>query len=331
MFRSSLTQAPSTRPALAQSLLPCSVATDHKVELSVSQPKPCTYSTLHLQPESVQSRKKALSYKTPHVHLEVPKPNRGNTQVQDTNFSSRSNSTPKFIPVFKTQSLQMNKNVLEPGSLKRKQHVVTESKLFSLKTSVIQDEKLILDATIKKRTSSNIQMNARNLNQKTSRPLQEKNTESYENMTKYPPSDGKRTVSLSVGKKLSDSSVFQMLNNNLGVIKSAVDFRVNGKENLTSKYVTQTLGKGHKSLKVKRQPHIFESGTEMEDPQLPQRQSGNQTKEVDVSDHQLVVSRTVHRSKRKLWQESSETSKKPHSNTIHYRQSSSSSNQVKQF
>lgn len=137
MFRSSLTQAPSTRPALAQSLLPCSVATDHKVELSVSQPKPCTYSTLHLQPESVQSRKKALSYKTPHVHLEVPKPNRGNTQVQDTNFSSRSNSTPKFIPVFKTQSLQMNKNVLEPGSLKRKQHVVTESKLFSLKTSVI--------------------------------------------------------------------------------------------------------------------------------------------------------------------------------------------------
>ncbi|XP_070131962.1 uncharacterized protein C18orf63 homolog isoform X1 [Equus caballus] len=328
MFRSSLTQAPSTRPALAQSLLPCSVATDHKVELSVSQPKPCTSSTLHLQPESVQSRKKALSYKTPHVRLEVPKPNRGNTQAQDTNFSSRSNSTPKFVPVFKTQSLQMNKNVLEPGSLKRKQHVVTESKLFSLKTSVIQDEKLILDATKKKRTSSNIQMNARNLNQKTSRPLQEKNTESYENMTKYPPSDGKWTVSLNVGKKLSDSSVFQMLNNNLGVIKSAVDFRVNGKENLTSKYITQTLGKGHKSLKVKRQPHIFESGTEMEDPQLPQRQSGNQTKEVDVSDHQLVVSRTVHRSKRKLWQESSETSKKPHSNTIHCRQSSSSRNQI---
>ncbi|XP_004422734.1 PREDICTED: uncharacterized protein C18orf63 homolog [Ceratotherium simum simum] len=327
MFRSSLTQAPSTRPTLAPSLLPCSVATDHKVELSVSQLKPCGASTLHLQLESVQSKKKSLSYKAPQVHLEVPKPNRGNTQVQDTNFSVHSNIAPKFIPVFKTRSLQMNKNILEHGNLKRKQHVVTESKLFSLKTSVIQDGKLNLDAALKKRSNSNIHMNARNLNQKTSRPLQEKNTETCENMTKYPPSNGKWTVSLNVGKQLSDSSVFQMSNNNLGVI-SAVDFQVNGRENLTSKYITQTLGKGHKSLKVKRQPHIFESDAEMEDPQLLQQQSGNQTKEVDVSDHRLVVSRTAHRSKRKSCQESSKTSKKPHSNTVHYGQSNSSRNQI---
>lgn len=279
-------------------------------------------STLHLQPESVQSRKKSLPDKAAQVHLEVTKLNRGSTQVQDTDFSSQHNIAPKFIPVFKNRQLQMNKNILEPDNLKRK-HVVTESKLLSLKTSVIQDDKLNLDPAIKKRSNRSIQM-------KTSRSLQEKNTESFENMTENPPSSGKLSVmSLSEIKQLPNSSVFQMSNNKLGVIKSAVDFQVNEKENLTRKYITQILGKGHESLKVKRPPHIFESDTETEDSQLLQQQSVDQTKEADVSDHRLIVSRTAHRSKRKLCQDSSETSKKPHSNTTHYGQSSSSKNQVK--
>ncbi|TKC44810.1 hypothetical protein EI555_006835 [Monodon monoceros] len=320
-FRSSLAQAPSTRPAQAQSIPLHSVATDHKVELSVSQPKPYVSSTLHLQPESVQSRKKSLPDKAAQVHLEVTKLNRGSTQVQDTDFSSQHNIAPKFIPVFKNRQLQMNKNILEPDNLKRK-HVVTESKLLSLKTGVIQDDKLNLDPAIKKRSNRSIQM-------KTSRSLQEKNTESFENMTENPPSSGKLSVmSLSEIKQLPNSSVFQMSNNKLGVIKSAVDFQVNEKENLTSKYITQILGKGHESLKVKRPPRIFESDTETEDSQLLQQQSVDQTKEADVSDHQLIVSRTAHKSKRKLCQDSSETSKKPHSNTIHYGQSSSSKNQI---
>ncbi|XP_067557502.1 uncharacterized protein C18orf63 homolog [Pseudorca crassidens] len=320
-FRSSLAQAPSTRPAQAQSIPLHSVATDHKMELSVSQPKPYVSSTLHLQPESVQSRKKSLPEKAAQVHLEVPKLNRGSTQVQDTDFSSQHNIAPKFIPVFKNRQLQMNKNILEPDNLKRK-HVVTESKLLSLKTSVIQDDKLNLDPAIKKRSNRSIQM-------KTSRSLQEKNTESFENMTENPPSSGKLSVmSLSEIKQLPNSSVFQMSSNKLGVIKSAVDFQVNEKENLTSKYITQILGKGHESLKVKRPPHIFESDTETEDSQLLQQQSVDQTKEADVSDHRLIVSRTAHKSKRKLCQDSSETSKKPHSNTIHYGQSSSSKNQI---
>ncbi|XP_059974364.1 uncharacterized protein C18orf63 homolog [Mesoplodon densirostris] len=319
-FRSSLAQAPSTRPVQAQSIPLHSVAMDHKVELSVSQPKPYVSSTLHLQPESVQSRKKSLPDKAAQVHLEVPKLNRGSTQVQDTDFSSQHNIAPKFIPVFKNRQLQMNRNISEPDNLKRK-HVVTESKLLSLKTSVIQDDKLNLDPAIKKRSNRSIQM-------KTRRSLQEKNTESFENMTENPPSSGKLPVmSLSEIKQLSNSSVFQMSNDKLGVIKSAVDFQMNEKENLTSKYITQILGKGHESLKVKRPPHIFESDTEMEDAQLLQQQSVDQTK-ADVSDRGLIVSRTAPKSKRRLCQDSSETSKKPHSNTIHYGQSSSSKNQM---
>lgn len=318
MSRSSVTQAPSTGPSLAHNLLPRPVAMDHKV----SQQKPHVSSTLCLQPECVQSRKTSLSDKAPQVHLE------GNPQLQDTHFSSQRNIAPKLIPVFKNRLLQMNKNVLEPENLKRKPHT-TESKLFSLKTSVIQADKVNLDPSVKKRSNRNTQMTARNLNQKTSRPLQEKYTESCKNLTKYSPASGKSSIlSTNEGKQLLGSLGFQ-LSNNLGIIKSAVDFQVNGKENLTSKYITQILGRGHKSLIMKRQPHIFEPDTEMENAQLLQQQPENQTKEADVSYHRLIVNRTAHRPKKTLCQESSKTAKKPHSSNIQYGQSSSSRNQVK--
>ncbi|XP_040334496.1 uncharacterized protein C18orf63 homolog isoform X1 [Herpailurus yagouaroundi] len=324
VFRSSLTRAPCTRPVLAQCLVPGSGAMNHRMEIPGSQlKKTWVSSALHLQQQSVQSGKKSLSDKAPQVHLEAPKPNTGNLQVQGTDLSSQNNTAPTFIPVFKNRSLQMNKKILEPGNLKREQHVVTESKFFSLKTSVIQNDKLNLDPAIKKRSNHNIQMNARNLNQKISRLLQGKNTESCENMTKYPPSNGESpTVSLNESKHLSNSSVSHISNNSLGVIKSAVDFQVNRKENLTRKYITQILGKGRESLKMKKQPYIFESDTETEDPQLLQPQSINQTIKADVSDHKLMISKTSQRSKRRLCQESSKASKRPHSNTIHYGQSS---------
>ncbi|XP_033031667.1 uncharacterized protein C18orf63 homolog [Trachypithecus francoisi] len=329
MFRASLTQATSVKPACAQSLLPCSVAVDHKVELSVSQPTAGIFSALHLQPESVQGRKKSLSIRAPQVRSEVLMPNRGNAQVQHTNLSSQSNITPKFVPVFKNRLLQMNKNTSVLGSPKRKQHVVTQSKLFSLKTSMIQHDKLNLGPAIKNRYNSNIQMQAaNNLNQENSRPLQEKNTESSENMTKFPSSNGKSTVSLNKNKQLSNSAVLLRSDNNLGVVKSAVDFQMKGKENLTGKCITQILGKSHGSLKLKRQPHIFELDGETEDPRLLQQQSENQAKEVGTSDHRLIVSKTAHRSKRKLCPESSKTSKRHHSNAAHYGQSSSSRKQI---
>ncbi|XP_008072134.1 uncharacterized protein C18orf63 homolog [Carlito syrichta] len=331
MFKTSLTEATSIKPALTQNLLSRSVAADHKVELSASQPKSSTFSALHLQPEFLLGRKKSLSNKASQVHLEVLKPNRGKTQVQHTNLSSQSNITPKFVPVFKNRLLQVNKNISALGNLKRKQHVVTDSKLFSLKTSMIQDDKLNLGPTIKKRSISNIQMHARNLNQKSSRPLQEKNAESCDSMAKFPSSNGKSAVSLNESKQLSNSAVFQIPNIKVGMIKSTTDFQENRKENLTNKCATQISGKGHESLQLKRQPHIFESDTEMEGPQLLLQQSENQVKEVDVRDHRLIVSRTAHRSERKLCLESSKTSKKRHSSTIYYGQSSSSNNQMDDF
>ena len=249
--------------------------------------------------------------------LEVPKPTRGNAQVQDTNFSSQRNIAPRFIPVFKSRPLQMTKSILAPENPRRKERVNTESKLFSLKSSEIPDDKLNLDPTTGKRPNHSIQMKGKNLNLKTCRSLPEKNTESYGNMTKKPLSSGKSLItSLSESKQLSNSSVFQMPTSNLGVIKSAAGSQVNGKENLTSKYITQILGKSHESLKVKRRPHIFESDTDPEDSQPLQPQSIDQTKEVDVTDHQLTVSRAAPKSKKKLCQNSPKTSKKPHSNTV---------------
>ncbi|XP_003926038.1 uncharacterized protein C18orf63 homolog [Saimiri boliviensis] len=327
MFRASLTQATSMKPACAQNLLPCSAAVDHKVAPSVSLPTSRIFSPLHLQPESVEGRKKSLPIRAPQVHLEVLMPNRGNTEVQHTNLSSQSNITSKFVPVFKNKLLEMNKNTSALGSPKRKQHVVTHSNLFSHKTSMIEHDKLNLGPAIKKRSNSNIQMQAAS-NQENFRLLQEKKIESCENMTKFPSSNQKSTVSLNKSKQLSNNAVFLMSNNNLGIIKSAVDFQMNGKENLTGKHITQMLGKSHGSLKLKRQPHIFESEGETEDPRLLQQQSENQAKEVGTSDHRLIVSKIAHRSKRKLCPESSKTSKKHHSVTVHYDQSSSSKKQI---
>ncbi|XP_071458559.1 uncharacterized protein C18orf63 homolog isoform X1 [Marmota flaviventris] len=314
LFRASLTQATSLKPSWAPSLLPCSVATDHKVELSTSQPQSGIFSSLHGQPESAQDRKPSLSHKVPQLCFKESKLNRGDNQVQQTSLSSQNNITPKFIPIFKNKMLQTNKNISALGKLKRKQNVFTESKLFSLKTSIIKDDKLNLGPTIKKTPNGNIQMHARNLNQKSSRSLQEINIESYESMTKYSSSHGKSTVRSNESKQLSNSEVFQMSNNNLGMIKSSVNFHE--RENLTSKCITEILGKSHKSLKLERQPHIFESDIETKDPQL-QQQSTNQTKEVNVSDHRSIVSRTA-RSKRKLHLEPSDTSKKHHSSTAHW-------------
>uniref|UniRef100_A0A8C0WY22 DUF4708 domain-containing protein n=1 Tax=Castor canadensis TaxID=51338 RepID=A0A8C0WY22_CASCN len=291
----SLTQATSMKPTWAPSHLSCSITVDHKVEpVRLLQSVPS--SALHHQPKSAQGTKQYLSRKVPQLPLEEAKPklSGGDTQAQYTSLSSQSN-VPKFIPVFKNRSLQMNKNISALHNLKRKQHV---------------EDKLNLDPE-----------HARNLNQKNSRPLQEKNTKPNKHKTKYPSSSGISTVSFNESYQLTNRAVLQMSSNNVGVIKSAVDCQVNEKDNLTSRCITQLLGKSHESLKLKRQPHIFESDIETEDSQQLQQGSENQTKEADVSDHRMIVSRRAHRSKRKLCPESSETSKK-HSSTTHGRSSS---------
>ncbi|XP_063087513.1 uncharacterized protein C18orf63 homolog [Cavia porcellus] len=314
LFRASVMQVSSRKPVPAPRLLTCSVARDHTVEHSISQLQPDTFSVLQHQPESFQSAKQFLSHKR---HLKESKADTGNTQVLISNLSSQSNITPKFIPVFKNRLSPMNKDISVLDKQKRKQRV-TESKLLSYKTSIIQNDKLNLDPTTKKRSNSNIQIYARNLNQKSSRPVQEKNTDCSENITKYFSSNGKSIVSLNESK-LSNSTMCQVSNNGLSVIKNAVD--VYGKENVTSKYITQILRKDCESMKLKRQPHIFEPDIETEDPQLLPQQA-TQNEEIDLSNHRLIVSRTVHRSRRQLCPESSKTSKH-HSNTMHDGQSSS--------
>ncbi|XP_053520135.1 uncharacterized protein C18orf63 homolog [Artibeus jamaicensis] len=334
-FQCSLTRAPSTGPTVAQHLLPHSVTMDHKVERWVSQQKLCSSGAPPLRPGSAQSRKAALSDQAPHIHLEAPQPTGGSAQVGDTHFSSQSNVAPKLIPVFRNRPVQMNRKVSEPGDLRRKQRcthrgskTTLESKLVLLKTSGIQNNKPNLDPAITKRFHCNIQMNARNLTQKTSRPLQENQTESSEDGTKYPPRNRKSpAVGVGGSQPLSDRSGFPMSGKNFSVVRSAVDCQVNEKEILTSKCIAQILGKGHESLKVTR-PHIFESDTEMEDAQPPQHQSVNQTEEIDVRAHRPIVSNTAHRFKRKLCQESSETAKQPRSSNTRHGQSSSSMSQL---
>ncbi|KFO38433.1 hypothetical protein H920_00167 [Fukomys damarensis] len=317
LFRASVTQASSRKPVPAPSLLPCSEVADHKVELSISQSQSAIFSVLPHQPESILSRKQTLPHKLPQLHLEESKPSRENTQVPHTSLSSQSKIIPKFIPVLKNGLSSMNKNISVLLNQKRKQHVIMESKLSSL----IQNDKPNLDSTGKKRPNSNIPINAEHLNKKGCIPLQEKNTECYENI-KYP----SLNMSLNESKQLSNSMMCQVSNNSGSVMKNAVDFH--GKENVASKCITQILKKDHEPVKPKRHLYIFEPDTETEDPQLLQ-QPANQTNEVDLSDHRLIISRTAHRSKRKVCPESSETSKKRYSNTMHYGKPSSSRRQTR--
>ncbi|XP_054439356.1 uncharacterized protein C18orf63 homolog [Pteronotus mesoamericanus] len=328
MLQCSLTQAPSTGPSPAQRLPPRSGALDPRVGLRVGQQKPCRPSAPPPRLGSARSRREAPSAEEAlqvRVRLEAAKPTRGSAHAEDASFSSQGDMAAKLVPAFKSRSGQMNKNVSEPGDLERKPHVM-ESK-FLLKTNVIQHDRPNLDPAIKQRSNRNTQTNARNLNQKTSRPLQEKKTESCEDVTRYPPFNGKSSAaSINGSQRLSGSSGFQMSDKRLRGVRRAVDCQVNGKEILTSKYIAQILGKGHESLQVKR-PHIFESDTEMEDTQLL-HQSVNPTTEIDVSDHRLIASRTAHKSKRKLCQGSSKTARQPGSSSTHRGQSSSSVNQI---
>ncbi|XP_007950927.1 uncharacterized protein C18orf63 homolog [Orycteropus afer afer] len=329
--RAALTQPTTTKPALAWNLQPRShaVAVDHRVALSVSQLKPSLPPAQCLQPESVQNRQLSLPYKAPHMRLDAPEPSRRDTWVQDTHLRPRSEITPKFIPTFKTRLLQTNKNTPESGNLKRKQCSVTESKLLSPKTVTIQDNKANLGSAAKKRSNSNIQIHTGNFNMKNSRSLQKKNTKPCANVTRYPPSNGKSLIEkVNNSKQLFDNSVFRMSRNSSSAVKRVADLQVKEEENLTSKYITQIFGPGHGSVKMKRQPCIFESDTETEKPQQLLQQSVNQTKEVDINVHRLMASRTAHRLKRKSCQEFPGTSSKHYSNTsLHSGQSSSTRSQ----
>ncbi|KAG8504381.1 putative protein C18orf63 [Galemys pyrenaicus] len=318
----SLTQAPSIKPASAQSLPRGWAAKDQQGALSASQPGPSASSTA-AQPGSAQSRKKSQATQAPQVHLEGPVPSRGSTRVQDTNSSSQRNAASKFVPVFKKCPSESNRSILESGHQKRKPHIVAEPKLFSLNTSMTQRDKLKLDPTVEKKSNRTTQISAGD-SSKPSRSLPEKSTKSYENVTRCPPSAGKLPPG---SRQLSDRSGFQLSNKDVGARTNAVDCQVSRKDTLTSRYITQILGQVHESLSVKKQPRIFESDTK--EPQLLQQPPVNQTKEADAGGHRAQLSKAAHRSKRKLCPEPSQPSKKPHCSSAHHGPPSTCRSQVK--
>ncbi|XP_045152224.1 uncharacterized protein C18orf63 homolog isoform X2 [Echinops telfairi] len=305
-----LRRAPSINPTLTQNLPAHSVAADHKVATSASQPEPHSLPTPHLQPRSsVLGRQSTLSSGAPQTHLDVAKPSRSSTYGQDTHPASQNEKAPTFRPVFKTRLVQMNKQIPEPSPLRRKQLVTTEMKSFPPKTSARPGDRPNLSSTAKKRPHGPNQTHAGHFSQ-ISRP-QENDTEACANRIKHPlPGGNARAEGGKERKQRSENWALQKP----GTSRSVATLQVNGKENVTSTSRPQVSGQGHRSGKTKRKPYIFESDTDMENQQLHQQHPVSQMKEVNASVHRSILSRMVHKSKRKLCQEMSRTSDKHHSN-----------------
>ncbi|GAB1301915.1 Predicted gene, 17266 [Apodemus speciosus] len=321
-FRASLTQATLVKPTRALNLIPQSTATEHKVEPAVSQQRSALLASQGTTPtfgrHNLQENTH-LQENTPHLQE--------NTQVGSKNLCLQSNRAPAFIPVFKRKSEQVNKTISALSTLKRKQSGVTEPTILAQETSVTRRGKSSLGTAARERPNSNIRVLAENFNQKGSKPLQKKGTEFYDQKKEQPSSDSRQTVHLKEARQLYTSAVTQTSKNSLAMMKSDVDIHTGGKDNLTSRFITQILGKSHESLKLKSQPHIFESDLETEDSQLQQQQLANQVKEANAAEHSLIESKAAHSHRQKLCLESSRASTKRRPNAAHQRQSSSKNQQ----
>lgn len=327
-FRAALTQATLLKPTGALSLVPQPAAANHKVEPLVSLQYSGLSSAGRFQPESPQHRKPVCPLKAPPLCVWKSKLSSENAQTQRDNLCSQSKRAPAFIPVFKRKSEQVNKDISTLGSLKRKQSAVTQPTLLAQKTSITQGGKPSLGSAPRKRPASNIRVQARNLNQKNVRTLLGKSAEFCEPEGKCPSSEVVQAAHLTEGGPLSTDAMTQMSGSSLSAVKSAVDSHTSGKRNLTSRFIAQILGKSHESLKLKSQPHIFESDLETGDSQLQQQQLADRTEEADAAEHGLIESKASHKHRRKLCLESSQSSTKHHSNAAHQRQSGSSRKQV---
>lgn len=328
-FRAALTQVTLLKLTGALPLVPQPTAANHKVEPLVSQQRSGLSSAGRFQPGSPQDRKPAWPLRAPPLRVGQSKPSSENTQTQCDNLCSQSKRAPAFIPVFKRKSEQVNKDISTLGSVKRKQSAVTQPTLLAQKTSVTQGRKPSLGSAPRKRPESNIQIQARNLNQKNVRPLLGKSSELCEPEGKRSSSEVERAAHLTEGGPLSANAMTQISGSGLSAVKSAGDSHTGRKCNLTSRFITQILGKSHESLKLKSQPHIFESDLETEDSQLQQQQLADQTEEADAAEHGLIEGKASQKHRRKLSLESSQSSTKHPSNAAHQRKSGSSRKQVK--
>ncbi|XP_036597897.1 uncharacterized protein C18orf63 homolog [Trichosurus vulpecula] len=302
MFRDSLIQVPSVKPTLVQSPLSATMAFDHKMELLANQPKPSIFSSLNLQSDY---ENEGTCGKESQLPFEASGRKTRSIQVQDLIPDYQNKSTTKIIPIFKGRLMQMNENISKSVNQKKKQHIGTESKILASKSRVTQVNKLNLGQCEKKRTKNNVSAtHTGNINPRTFIPPQNLYTKS----NFYLPKCTSSNVTLSGHKpQFFDDSVFHLLDKNSRIIRNVTN--IQKKENLASQHPIQVLGNDHELLQRKRQFHIFDSDTETEDSQIPQQQSMNPAKEVDLNICRLVSNRTASRSKRKFHQKSSETLK----------------------
>ncbi|KAL6062888.1 hypothetical protein STEG23_004251, partial [Scotinomys teguina] len=328
LFRASLTQATLLKPAGALCLVPQPTAPNHKGEPFVSQPHSGLFSADPFQPGYPRNPKPSWPLQAPQLPLKVSKLSRENIQVQGNNLGSQSKRAPAFIPVFKRKSEQVNKNISALGNMKRKQSAVTDPALLAQKTSVTQGGKPSLGSAARKRPESNTQAQARNFNHRNVRPRLEQSSEFCERRRDHPSSDVKLTLYSSEARPLSTTAVTQRSSNSLRGVTNAVDSHPSGKHNLTSRFITQILGESHESLKLKSQPHIFDSDLETEDSQLQQQRRADGTEEADGAGYGLVVSKAPHKHRRKSCLESSKSAAKLHSNAARLGQPGSSKKQV---
>ncbi|XP_031802567.1 uncharacterized protein C18orf63 homolog isoform X1 [Sarcophilus harrisii] len=318
---SPLTQIPSIKPTLVQSPFSATMEFDHKMELLANQPKPSIFSSLNLQPDY---ENKGTCDEESQLSFEASRYKSRNIQVQDVIPDNQNKSTTKIIPIFKSRLIQMNENISKPVNQKKKQHIGTESKIFAHKSCVTQVNKLNLGQSEKKRTKNNTSATQiLNANPKSFIPPQDLYTKS----NFYLPKCTSSHVSLS-GHKLQfpGDSVFHLSDNNSNSIRNVM--KIQKKENLASQHPIQVLGNSHELLQKKRQLYIFESDTETEESLLPQQQSVNPTKEVDLNICRLVSTRQATKSKRKSHQKSPENLKNSNI-AIHHGPFNSSAHQGK--
>ncbi|XP_055454748.1 uncharacterized protein C18orf63 homolog [Psammomys obesus] len=237
---------------------------------------------------------------------------RENAQVQRERLCSQTSRAPAFVPVFKKKSEQANRAVPAPGAVKRKQTAVTESPRPAREASVPQGGKPSSGAAARKKPNSISHIHVGHLNQPRSGPPQ---GQLCGRRTGPPSSSERRAVPLSARVTHTSGSS----------VRNAVDSPARGKDSLTSRLITQILGKSHESLKLKSQPHIFESETG--EWQLQQQHLANEITDAGAAERGLTERKAAHSRRRKLCPESSKAYTR-HCSDAHKRQPSSSESQV---
>nr|XP_021520174.1 uncharacterized protein C18orf63 homolog [Meriones unguiculatus] len=302
LLRASLTQATLTASRAPRFLAP---SAGRAAEPAVGQQRAAVFPAGRPQPAPLAGGR--LS----RPPLEQAGFSREDTRAQGEHLCAQASRAPAFVPVFKKKSEQVNKAGSALGAVKRKQNAVTESTRSARDPSVTQGGKPSSGTAARKKPNSHSHTHGGH--QPRSGPPQ---GQLCGRRTGPPSSSERRAVSASV-TQVSSSSV-----------RNAVDSHTPGKDSLTSRLITQILGKSHESLKLKSQPHIFES--EAEEWQLQQQHLANEITDAGAAERGLTERKAAHSRRQKLRPESSKAYTR-HRPDAHKRQPRSSESQVTWF